>query len=105
MLGDRGKRFSRQGQPARLGGQRAMHDEVGVAPDWRGKMCVARQGQAEMADIVRAVDRLRLAAQHQLVDDLRLRGLPGAYQDPVEQLRPQHLALGVMRNTITGSGG
>ena len=48
--------------------QGAMHDQVGIAADRRGEVGVARQRQAEMAEIVGAVDRLALAAQHGLVD-------------------------------------
>src|SRR6266851_9604010 len=43
--------------------QRAMDEEIGIAPDRRGEMRVAPQRQAEMADILGAVERLRLAAQ------------------------------------------
>ena len=48
--------------------QRAMHDEVGVAADRRGEMRIAPQVEAEMAEILRRIFRLRLAAQHHLVD-------------------------------------
>ncbi len=57
-------------------------------------MGVARQGQPEMADIVRAVDGLRLGAQHQFVDHAGFRRGRGAVEDAVEQLGPHRLALG-----------
>ena len=50
-----------------------MDDQVGVAADRRGEVGVARQRQAEMAEIVGAVHRLALAAQDGLVDQPRHR--------------------------------
>ena len=50
--------------------QRAVHDEVGVAPDRRGEVGVALQVEAEVADVVGGVHRLRLRAQHHLVDEI-----------------------------------
>ena len=57
-------------------------------------MRIAAQRQTEMPDIVRAVGRLRLTAQDEVVDQ---RGFPGsgrAAQHAVEQLRPDRLSLG-----------
>ena len=48
--------------------QGAMDDQVGIAADRRGEVGVARQRQAEMAEVVGAVDGLALAAQDGLVD-------------------------------------
>ena len=45
-----------------------MHDEIGIAADRRGEMRVAAQIEAEMAEILRRIFRLGLAAQHHLVD-------------------------------------
>ena len=55
--------------------QRAVHQQVGVAADRTGEMRIARQGEAEMADVVGAVLGLRLAAQHHVIDQ---RGFVGA---------------------------
>ncbi len=73
-----------------------MDDEVGIAADRRGEMGVAAQVEAEMAVVLRRVFRLRLGAQHHLVDEV----LVGAccrtrVEDAVEQLGPQRaLRLG-----------
>ena len=74
--------------------QRAVDQQIGIAPDRRGEMRVAAQRQAEMAEIVGAVLGLRLAAQHQLVDHARVRRAGRALQDLVELRGLQHLALG-----------
>src|SRR5690606_19823845 len=42
---------------------RAMHQQVRIAPDRRGEMRVGLQCQAEMADVVGRIHRLALAAQ------------------------------------------
>ena len=64
--------------------QRAMDDEIGVAPDGGSEMRVAAQVEAEMAIVLVAVFGLRLGAQHHLVDQ-RLDRLPAhAAQDAVE---------------------
>ena len=57
-------------------------------------MRVALQRQAEMADVLRAVSRLRLGPQNQHVDQLGLGSAGDAGQYPVEQLGAQDLALG-----------
>ncbi len=79
------------GQPARPQSQRAdqaaMHQQVGVAADRACEMRVARQGQPEMADVVRAVGCLRLAAQHHLVDQRRLGRVGHRAQHAVEVAR------------------
>ena len=49
--------------------QRPVDDEVGIAADRRGEMRVAAQIEAEMPVIFRGVFRLRLGAQHDLVDE------------------------------------
>ena len=75
--------------------QRAMHDQVGIAADRRGEVGVFRQVQAEMADIVGVVDRLRLAAQHHVVHHRSRAAVPLAFgQNAVEGARLHHLALG-----------
>ena len=50
--------------------QRAVHDQVGIAPDRRGEMGIAAQVEAEMAVVLRGVFGLGLAAQHDLIDEL-----------------------------------
>ena len=50
--------------------QRAVHDQVGIAPDRRGEVRVAAQVEPEMAVVLRRVFGLRLGAQHDLVDEL-----------------------------------
>ncbi len=52
-----------------------MDDEVRKAADRRGEVGVAGEGEAEMAEIVGAVDGLALAAQDGLVDQRRFIGL------------------------------
>ena len=58
------------GAQAERADQRAVHDQVGVAADRRGEMRVAAQVQAEVAEVLGGVDRLRLRAQHHLVDEV-----------------------------------
>ena len=60
-------------------------------------MRIARQREAEMADIVRAVLGLRLAAQHHLVDQRRFGGAGDLPQHAVEVAR-MHLIAGRQRN-------
>ena len=74
------------------GDQRTVHQQVGVAPDRTGEMRVAGQREAEMTDVVRAVGGLRLAAQHNLIDQLRLLGAGDAAQYPVKVARMQLVA-------------
>ena len=76
------------------GDQRAMDEQIGIAPDRRGEMGVAPKPQPEMADIGRAVGGLRLAAQHELVDERRHRTRLCPPQQSVEQLRLWRLTLG-----------
>jgi len=63
------------GLSAHPGDQRAVHQQIGIAPNRRGEMDVARQRQTEMPDIVRTIGGLSLAAQDEVVDQ---HGLPGA---------------------------
>src|SRR5713226_4521613 len=67
--------------------ERAVHQEIGVAADRRGEMRIAPQRQTEMADILRAVRSLRLAAQDELVDQGGVGGTCGAAQNLVEMPR------------------
>ena len=60
-------------------------------------MRISRQGEAEMADIVRAVFGLRLAPQHHLVDQRRFRRVGDAAQHAIEVAR-MHLIAGWQRN-------
>ena len=45
--------------------QRPMADQVGIAPDRRGEVAVARRAQSGVADVARRVVRLLERAQHQ----------------------------------------
>ena len=69
-----------------------MHQQIGIAADRAGEMRVARQGEAEMADVVRAVFRLRLAAQHHFVHQRRFRRVRDTTQHAVEIARMQLVA-------------
>ncbi|MNE70117.1 hypothetical protein D3C80_1658870 [compost metagenome] len=61
-----------------------MHDQVGISADRRCEMGILHQVQAKVADIVRAVDRLALRAQHHFIDhDLVLRA-EGTFQNTIE---------------------
>ena len=71
-----------------------MHDEVGIAADRRGEVRVAAQVEAEMAEILRRIFRLRLAAQHDFVDQPFDVAALYARQDAIERIRPQRAALG-----------
>jgi hypothetical protein len=74
--------------------QRAMHDKIGIAADRRCEMRVAPQVQSKMAEILRRIFRLRLAAQHHFVDQpLDLAALD-PLQNAVERVRAQRAALG-----------
>ena len=72
------------GAEAQRADQRAVHDEVGVAPDRRGEVRVAPQVEAEVAEVLGGVDGLRLRAQHHLVDEVRDGQRLGPLQDAVE---------------------
>ena len=74
--------------------QRAVHDEIGVAANRRGEVRVGAQIEAEMADVVGRVDRLRLAAQHHFVDDFGVRPVLRHVEDAVEARGCDCLALG-----------
>ena len=56
----------RVGQPAvaqlQRANERAMHHQIRIAADRRGEMRIAREIEAEMADILRRINRLRLGA-------------------------------------------
>ena len=73
--------------------QRAMDDEIGVAPDGRSEMRVAAQVEAEMAVVLVAVFGLRLGAQNHFVDQSLDRLAAHAAQDAVEMRRAHALAL------------
>ena len=74
--------------------QGPMHDEVGVAADRRGEMGVAPQVQTKVAVVCGGVFRLRLRAQHDVVDDLLVLGAPDLRQDGIETARGHDLAFG-----------
>ena len=80
--------------PAMRRDQRAVHDKVGVAADRRGEMRVVAQGEAEMAEILRAVIGLRHGAERGEVDELALVASRGLVQQAVEMRGLEHLALG-----------
>ena len=60
----------------------AVDQQVGVAPDRRGEVGVGLVGEAEVADVVRAVHRLLQRAQHHRLQQLGV----GAVLDLLEQL-------------------
>ena len=88
--------LGRVGQPRRFSlGQRAhaelqppdhgaMHLKVCVAPDRAGEVGVARQGQAEMTNVLWVIGGLGLASQHHIVHQRCLLGAGHAAQDAVE---------------------
>ncbi len=49
------------------GDQRAMYQQIGVAPDGRSEMCIVVQPEPEMPDVLGIVLGLHLAAQNDLV--------------------------------------
>ena len=59
-----------------------MHQQVRIAADRRGEVRVGLVGEAEVADVVRAVDRLPQRAQHHGLQQLRI----GPALDRREQL-------------------
>src|SRR3546814_4941067 len=78
-------------QPERLH-QRAVDDEIGIAPDRRGEMRVTAEREPKMAVIGGRVIGLRLAAQH-LFHHLRLEiGIADAREDMVEGRGLDHLS-------------
>ena len=79
--------------PAMRRHQRAMHDQVRIAPDRRGEMRVGSQGEPEMPEVLRAVIGLRHRAQRGHRDQLGQLGLRRVVQQSVERRRPQHLPL------------
>src|SRR5215469_11430132 len=99
MLADRGEGSclgrgkALRTQPV-AGDERTMHKQIGIAADRRGEMSIAPERQAEMAEIVRAVDGLSLAAQDQLMDQGLVRRAGGLAQDLVEMARAHRLAFG-----------
>ena len=71
--------------------QRAVDEQVGVAPDRRGEVRVGAERQAEMAEPLGRIARLHLRAQ-ELLHDLRPGiGLADALDDPVEGRGLDHL--------------
>ena len=80
--------------PAVGADQRAVDDEVGVAADRRGEVAVARQVEAEVAEVLRGVVGLGHGAQDGDVDHLGVLGAGDAVEQAVELGGLQHLALG-----------
>ena len=74
--------------------QGAVHDEIGVAADRRGEVGVAAQVEAEMAEILRRIFGLRLAAQHDLVDQPLDLAAFDLGKNAIEAVGFQHAALG-----------
>ena len=71
-----------------------MDHQIGIAPDGRGKVGIAGEVQAEMADIVGRIDGLHLAAQDDLIDDLGMGAFLGLDQEAVEPVGARGLTLG-----------
>ncbi len=74
--------------------QPAMHDQIGVAADRRGEMRVAAQVEAEVAVVLGGIFGLRLAAQHDFVDELLVVAALHLLEDAVEGFRLEHAAFG-----------
>src|SRR5262249_32077319 len=76
-----------------LADQRAMHDEIRIAADRRGKMRVAAQIEAEVTVILRRIFSLRLAAQYHLMHELLDVAAFDPCQDAVEIGRAERLGF------------
>ncbi len=67
----------------------AVHDQIGVATDRRGEVGIGGIGEAEVAFVVRRIDRLHHAAQHHRLDDVRIGALADRFT--------QHLVVARVR--------
>ena len=74
--------------------QRAVHDQIGVAPDGAGEMRVVAQGQPEMAKVFSIVIGLRHGTQGGQVDELIKLGALRLAEKPVQMRGFQHLPFG-----------
>src|SRR5690349_18467304 len=68
-------------------------DAIGVATDRRGKMGIAAQIEAEMAEIIRRIFSLRLRAQHHFIDQPLDVAAFHPRQNPVEAVGTKRAAL------------
>ena len=74
------------------GDQRAMHQQIGIAPDRGGEVRIALQRQSEVPEILRRIDRRHLRSQGEGMDHRLVRRALGLLQQPREVLGPDHLA-------------
>ena len=68
-------------RPFKHGLDRPMHEQIGIAPDRRGEVCVVLVGKPEMTHVIRAIHRLAQRTQHDRLQQLRV----GAFLDLLEQ--------------------
>jgi len=73
--------------------KRAMHEQIGIAADGRGEMCIAAQVQPEVTDVFDGVLGLCLTAQNDLVDQQRVRRAHHVLENAVELSRPESACL------------
>ena len=71
-----------------------MHDQVGIAPDGRGEVRIARAGQRKVALVPLAVARLLQRTQHQVAQDALLRLARDLRGEPLIHLRRHGNRLG-----------
>ena len=74
--------------------QGAVDEQVGVTPDRRGEVAVTGESKAEMAEVVRRVSRLGLAAQDHEVDKMFVGRAADLGEQGVEMAGPQAAAAG-----------
>ena len=84
------------------GNQRAVHDQVGIAPDRRCEMRIRPQSQPEMPKIFREIIRLRHRPQRGDVHQLAKISIFGLRQQPVQMRCLQHLPLGKRKPRCLG---
>ncbi|MND59648.1 hypothetical protein D3C80_508500 [compost metagenome] len=70
-----------------------MDDQIGITANWRCEMRVFVQIQTKMADIVRAVDRLTLCAQHNLIDQFLMISTFNSFENTIELARSEFSTL------------
>ena len=70
--------------PAMRRDQGAVHNQVGIAPDRRGKMCIRPQGEAKVPDMRGPVIGLRHRPQGAEVDQFRIIRPRRLIQQPVK---------------------
>ena len=69
-----------------------MHQQIGIAPDGRGKVGIGRIRQTEVALVSGGVNRLRQRAQHHGLDHTGIRTIANLLQQPLVIFRGRLLA-------------